>query len=146
MNISAQIRILAGIRTGSVYYFIEEKLSSEKPHYFIVLNRSPRIKNILVLVCASSQTKKRQEIAKKLGFSDDTLVLISPSEYSLFSKNTVVDCNSVFEKTAQSLIDKLEACKLGVCTEIMPAEIVEKLIRGVKASTQVSEEVKEILK
>ena len=146
MDISARVRILASIKTGSVYYFEEEKLSSTEPHYFIVLNKNPRTEEILILVCASSQVEKRQQIAQKLGFSNETLVVVSPSDYSLFIKDTIIDCNNAFEKTAQSLIDKLEEGKLGVCTELMPTEIVQKLIKGVIMSTQIAENIQKMLK
>jgi hypothetical protein len=145
MNIPAKVRILAGIQTGSVYYFEEERLSSTEPHYFVVLNKNPRTEELLVLVCASSQIKKRKQIARKLGFSPKTLVVISPSEYPPFTKDTVIDCNGVFEKTAQSLIDKLEQGKLKVCTEFMSESIVQGLVQGIIASTQISEKVKKML-
>ena len=99
MQISARVRILAGIQAGSVYYFEEENLSSSEPHYFVVLNKCPRTEELLILVCASSQVEKRKQIAKKLGFPSETLVSISPSDYCLFTKETVIDCNRAFEKT-----------------------------------------------
>ena len=74
-----------------------------------------------------------------------TLVVVSPSEYPLFKKETIIDCNRSFEKTAQSLIDKLERGKLRVCTELMSSGIVQKLVRGVLASMQTTEKVKKIL-
>jgi hypothetical protein len=146
MEIPAHIRILASIRIGSVYYFKEESLSSEESHFFIVLNKDPRTEEFLILVCASSQVKKRQDIGKKLGFPPESLVIVSPAEYPLFKKETVIDCNSVFEKTSQSLIDKLESGSLKVCTEIMPAGIVQKLIQGVLMSWQVAEKVQDALR
>jgi len=134
MDIPACIQILASIRTGSVYYFEEESFPSREPHYFIVLNKNPRTDSLLILVCASSQVEKRKEIAKRLGFSPETLVVISPSDFSLFKKQTIIDCNRALEKTSQSLIEKLEQGKLKICTELVPSSIVEKLIKGVLAA------------
>lgn len=145
MEISARVRILAGIQTGSVYYFEEEQLSSTEPHYFVVLNKCPKTEELLILVCASSQVEKRKDIVRRLKFSAETLVIISPSEYALFTKETVIDCNRAFEKTAQSLIDKLEQGKLKACTKLMPENIVHKLIGGVIASTQIAEKIKILL-
>lgn len=145
MDISARVRILAGIQTGSVYYFEEEELSSTEPHYFVVLNKDPQTDELLILVCASSQVEKRKQIAQKLGFSSETLVVISPSDYALFTKETVIDCNRAFEKTAQSLIDKLEQKKLHICTELMSEDIIQKLVGGIIASTQIAEKIKKIL-
>ena len=145
MDIPAQVRILATIKTGSVYYFEEEQLSSPEPHYFVVLNKEPRTEEFLILVCASSQVEKRRQMIQKLGFPQETLVFISSSEYPLFRRDTVIDCNRAFEKTARSLIEKLEENRLRVCTEIMPEEIVQKLVQGVMTSTQVSGKIKKML-
>lgn len=145
MDVPARIRIEAGIKTGSVYYFGEEQLSSLEPHYFIILNKNPRTDEFLILVCASSQVEKRKQIIKRLGFPQETLVFISPSEYPIFTKKTVVDCNRVFEKTIDSLVGKLEQGKLGVCTEVIEDQIVNKLIQGVMVSGQVSEQVKKMI-
>lgn len=145
MEIPAHIHILATIQTGSVYYFEEERLSSSEPHYFIVLNKNPRTEGFLILVLASSQVEKRQQMATMLGFSKETLVFVSPSEYPFFTRDTVIDCNTVFEKTAQSLIEKLEQGKLKVCPEVMAADIVKKLIHGVLASSQVPEKIQQML-
>jgi len=133
------------IKTGSVYYFQEEGLSSNEPHYFIVLNRNPRTEEFLILVCASSQVDKRKRIVRFLGFPQKTLVIVSPSEYPTFKKESVIDCNSVFERTTQSLIDKLEKKQLKLCERLMPKEIIEKLISGTLASDQVSERVRKML-
>jgi hypothetical protein len=145
MDIPARVQILAGIRTGAVYYFTEESFQSSEPHYFIVLNKNPRTDELLILVCASSQVEKRTEVAKKLGFPTETLVIISPPEFPLFKKQTIIDCNRALERTSQSLIEKLEQGKLKICTELMPISIVEKLILGVLASSQVSKKVQQIL-
>jgi hypothetical protein len=142
INVAARVRILGSIQTGAVYYFEEEQLNSPEPHYFIVLNKNPRTEEVLILVCASSQVEKRKQIAKKLNFPADTLVIISPAEYSLFTKETVVDCNTAFDRNVQSLIDKLEQGKLKICTELMSEDIVDKLVKGVIASTQIAENIK----
>ena len=146
MDISARIQILASIQTGSVYYFEDEELTSAEPHYFIVLNKSPRSEDFLILVCASSQVEKRRKIIKKLGFPENTLAFVSHSDYPLFKKETVIDCNRAFEKTADALIGKLENNKLKVCTEMMPKQIVQSLIEGVIASSQVKEKIKQVLR
>ena len=145
MDIPAHVRILASIRTGSVYYFEEEQLASIEPHYFIVLNKNPRAEEFLILVCASSQIEKRRQIIQRLRFPQETLVIISPAEYPAFTKDTVVDCNRVFEKTPRSLIEKLKQNKLKVCAEVMQDAIVQKLVKGILASTQVAEKVKRML-
>lgn len=145
MDIPPNVRILSTIETGSVYYFEEEELSSGEPHYFVVLNQNPRTEEFLILVCASSQVEKRKQIIQRLSFPQETLVFVLPSEYPIFLKDTVIDCNRVFEKTSQTLIEKLEQNKLRVCAEIMPDTILQKLVKGILASTQISEKIKRML-
>jgi hypothetical protein len=145
MEIPARVRILGAIRTGSVFYFEEEAISSAEPHFFVVLNKNPRTEEVLVLVCASSQVEKRKQAIQRLGFPATTLVFVSPTEYVLFKKDTVIDCNRAYEKTPQSLVEKLEQGKLKVCTEIMAEAIVQQLLQGVMASPQVAERVKQLL-
>jgi len=145
MESSSRSRISETIETGSVYYFKEKGISSTEPHYFIVLNKNPRTEEFLMLVCASSQVEKRKRIIKFLGFPEKTLVVVSPSEYPTFTKDSVTDCNRIFEKTIQSLIEKLEKGQLQPCEALMPKEVVQKLISGALASNQVSEKVRKML-
>lgn len=145
MEDSSDSRISETIETGSVYYFEEEELSSDEPHYFIVLNRDPRNEDILILACASSQVDKRKRITKLLGHPEKTLVVVSPSEYPAFKKDSVVDCNRIFEKTIESLEDKLEKKQLKVCEIPMPKEIVQKLTSGALASNQTSEKIRKMI-
>jgi len=91
MDIPAQVRILATMKTGSVYYFEEEQLSSTEPHYFVVLNKEPRTEEFLILVCASSQVEKRRQTIQKLGFPQETLVFVSSTDYRLFRRDTVIE-------------------------------------------------------
>jgi hypothetical protein len=142
ISISPDIRLLASLKTGSVYYFEEEKLQSAEPHYFIVLNKSPRQHSVLFLACASSQVEKRKRAIATHGLSPETLVLVAAGDYQGFSKETAIDCNTVFEKSTLSVIDMLANKKLKICTEIMPTTIMEKLASGVLASMQVSEDIK----
>jgi hypothetical protein len=145
MDIPSRIRILGGIQQGSVFYFQEEQLTSPEPHYFVVLNRSPKTEELIIMACASSQIAKRKNIVDKLGFAPETLVFISKEDYPLLTKETVIDCNKVFNKNLQSLSDMLDQNKLGVCIEVLPKNIVDKLISGVMLSTQISEDIKNIL-
>lgn len=145
IDIPANIRILATIKRGSVYYFNEENFISTEPHFFVVLNKNPKNNNILILACATSQTERRKEIAQKLKFPKETLVEVSPSEFSFFNKNTLFDCNCVIEKSTQSLIDKLCNNCLEICNKDMPDYIVKDIIKGVLLSSQVPEGSKKIM-
>lgn len=142
ISIPPHVRLLSTLKTGSVYYFEEERLSSLEPHYFIVLNREPRTDTVLFLVCASSQVEKRKNAIEKLGFAPETLVVVPVGECECFDKETAIDCNTLFEKTTSSVIAKLDSGNLRICPTTIPDTIVAKLIAGALASNQVSEEIK----
>jgi hypothetical protein len=145
MDIPADARIRATIKTGSIYYFEEETFSSSEPHYFVVLNEKPLGDKVLVLVCASSQIEKRKNAIKKLGLPLETLVEVSPLQCASFTKETIFDCNTVIEKPIQAVIEKLEQEKLRVCTDELPEEIITLLVQGVIASPQVPEYCKKMI-
>lgn len=145
MEIPARVRLLAGIQSGSVYYFEDDQIASPEPHYYIVLNKNPRTEELLILVISTSQVEKRRQVAHRLGFPEETLVVVSPTEYTHFTKETAINCNNVFEKPVQSLVEKLESGRLRICTELMSDEIVQRIIAGVLVSTQVSINVQDIL-
>lgn len=146
IDIPANVRIKASIRRGAVYYFADTQLKSTEPHYFVVLNRQPLVADFLLLLVTSSQVKKRQNFARSRDFPSETLVVISPTECSLFNKETVIDCNQVFQKTIESLVEKLKTDKLKVCVDVLAPEIVDKLVTGVLASSQVSQNIQAMLR
>lgn len=141
----AEIRITASLTRGAVFYFVDEELTSSEPHYFVVLNQDPITDDYLILVVASSQIEKRVNFVKRNNFPSETLVFITPDEFSVFKKNTVIDCNNVFQKTNEILVKKLESENLRIHTEVLPETIILKLLKGVQSSHMVSDEVKDIL-
>ncbi len=94
------------LRGGSVYYLQHRDLSSEKAHYFVVLNLDPSSDEFLVLAVASSKIIGVRNRSQNLPTS--TLVEITPAEYSDFTLHSIVDCNYVFRKTRQELLQKLQ--------------------------------------
>lgn len=135
--ISSENQVLSTIRTGSVYYFNNnEAFLSNIPHYFIVLNSNPKSEEVLFLCVATSQVERKLEYAKKVNFDEDTLVCINKGEYSEFTKDTVVDCNQVFEYNKEKIYDKLEDKKLKMCDDF-PKDLVDKIILGLLKSRKV---------
>lgn len=142
IDIPPCIQIKSTIKSGSVYYFTESSFSSPEPHYFIVLNHDPLSDRILVLVCASSriETVKR----RRRNCPCSTLVEISQSQYSGFTKHTIIDCNDVMEYTIDDLINKIEKGELKLKPEI-DTSLVAALRSAVYDSTLVSNKIKKLL-
>jgi len=47
-----------GLRTGSVFYFRARELTSDLPHFFVVLNQNPLEEKLLLLTVFTSQIDK----------------------------------------------------------------------------------------
>jgi hypothetical protein len=71
-------------------------------------------------------------------------VEISPLEYSDFTRDSIVDCNTVFEKSTGELQRKYDSRQLRVQAVIGP-DILEKLRDAVLESDMVDGEVQDML-
>jgi len=75
------LELRVGLRAGSVYYFRSRELTSEQPHFFIVVNRDPIGSQLLLLTIVTSnvadaRTRNRNRL--------QTIVEITPAEYREF--------------------------------------------------------------
>ena len=141
MALPPRFDIRATIQPGSVYYFHDSNLTSPDPHYFIVLNTSPQTDRVLLLVCSSSQL---QTVRKRRAMRPETIVEISPREYHDFTKDSIVDCNTVFERSIRELQQKYDSGQLRVKAVIAPG-VLEKLRDSVLESDMVDGEVQDML-
>lgn len=147
MEIPAKIKIPLCIEQGCVYNFyidFNDSKSQPKNRYFVVLNSCPKTDTVLVMVTSTTQIDKKYEFIKKAQISEDTLVKITPKEYSVFTKESVFNCNDVFEIKIEDLINKIE--KNGNMNyPKMPEKLISKLIKGVKESPRIQENIKKLL-
>lgn len=134
--------IKGSLRPGSVFYFTDEELSSPEPHYFIVLNINPLKDHTLLLVC--SQSSQCATVSRKKRDFPGTVVEISPSEYVSFTKDSLVDCNNIFDRTIAQLIKKRDDGVLELKPE-MHIDIVQKLRAAMIKSDLVAEEFKDMV-
>ena len=135
--------IKSTITAGSVYYFYEKSIDSPKPHRFIVLNIDPLKDTAVVLVCASSQV----EYFKKLRSNcpNETVIEITPLQYSGFTKNSIIDCNDVIPKSINEIAKMLSKGKLQE-KPTMDIRLVRKLRQGVILSPMVAKEIQLLLR
>lgn len=124
------------LRAGTVYYFEHRCLSSAEPHFFVVINADPQSSNVLIMTVGSSQIAKTQE--RRKDFPSETLVIVDPVEYSDFSKQTIVDCNQVFELSKEELIQKFNSRELRYHKDL-PEKILKRIWLGVRLSPRVDE-------
>ena len=142
VDIPSKIQIRSTIKPGSVYYFPEETFSSPDAHYFIVLNTKPLTDTILILVWARSNISKVRK--RRHMCPEETLIKITPRQYSGFSKKSIIDCNRVIEKTIEQLVEKLSEGKLRMKPE-MDIALVNRLKKGVMRSTLIEQRIKIML-
>ena len=136
------IELKLTLRSGTVYYFEHRDVYSNEPHFFAVLNADPQSSNVLIMTIGSSQVSKVQNRRKEL--PPETLVIIDPTDYPDFSKQTIIDCNQVFELSKEELIQKFKTKDLRHHLDL-PKDILEKIWAGVHASPRVDEIHKQLL-
>ena len=138
---SVKAFIKASLKPGSVHYITlnqSEGFNSPEPHYFIVVSEQSDEEDILY-VCCTSQLEK---IRKRMHFqklSEETVVFTDPEEYTVLSKDTAINCNSIFIQSLDELVRKFqESGSTFKLKSDVPEELRDRIIKGVRASKQVS--------
>lgn len=142
MEIPAEILIDGTIEQGAIYYFPEDSITSDAPHYFVVLNIDPKKDTILILACGTSQVK--EAFVRRRNLPRETVVGVSTTECKYFKRNTAFDCNSLIQQSLNNLINKKTQGILeykGKLSEV----VLNKLIKGVLASPMVDRKHKKIV-
>lgn len=131
-DVPSDVTIRGTIQPGSVYYFRHEDfLHSTDPHYFAVINIDPTVEPIILLVCAS--TSKFKVFQRRATLPPQTLISVTPSQYSGFTHPSIFDCNAVYTDNLENLIQRLGNRQLALKPEL-DMQIVEQLRTGVLAS------------
>jgi hypothetical protein len=112
-----------------------------KNRYFVVLNRCPKTDTVLVLVTSTTKVGKKLEFVRRAGITKDTIVIVSPDDYLPFKDECAFNCNDVHEVCLSDLVRKIEKDGSDGYPK-MPAGIINKLIKGVRVSPLVDQEIK----
>ncbi len=147
MDIPPKMRIPLCIEQGCVFNFFLDFGDSKresKNRYFVVLNLNPKTDSALIMVTSTKQIEKKYEFIKRAGISENTLVKVTPKEYSVFTQESIFNCNDIIEIRIADLINKIEENGSMNYPKITKGLIV-KLTRGVKESPLVSEDIKNLL-
>ena len=147
MDIPIKVRIPLCIEQGSVFNFhmeVEGTNRQSKNRYFVVLNRNPKTDMALILVTSTTQVAKRKEFVQRAGISEQTIVSVSPKEYSIFTAESAFNCNDVIEVGMSDLIQKVEDDG-SMNYPKLPDSILAKLIVGINKSPRISPAIKKLL-
>jgi hypothetical protein len=142
MNIPFDITL--SLRSGTVYNFEHREFHSVEPHFFVVLNSDALSQQVLLMSVFTSKVEKQIRGIKRAGHADETLVEISPSDYSELSVESCVNCNKVFSKPLAELISQWPNVRKKPTD--LPPEILGKIIVGVELSKVVAEEEKALIR
>lgn len=135
--------IKSDITVGSVYYYNDPGLKATYSHYCIVVNIDPLKDAVVLLVHASHKISKVRERRKNC--PEETLVGISPIQYSGFDRESIIDCNDVLERDVDMLTRLLAKHKLEK-KPVMGLRLVRMLRKGIIASNEVPPNTKALLK
>lgn len=149
MEIPPKISIPICIEQGSIYLYHLNRVNNdgslyEGDRFFIVLNTNPKTDEVLILTTITKKAEKQKAFIKRIGEDPDTLVPITPSDFSALSQNSVVNCNSYYQISLADLIKKIEDGGK-IFTHKLPKNVIDALISGVLKSNQVPPDVKERL-
>lgn len=147
MDIPPKIRIPLCIEQGCVFnFFLDfgDSRRESKNRYFVILNSNPKTDSVLIMVTSTRQIEKKYEFIKRAGISENTLVKVTPKEYSVFTQESIFNCNDVIEIGITDLINKIEESGSMNYPKIAKG-LITKLTRGVKESPLVSEDIKNLL-
>jgi hypothetical protein len=130
------------LREGSVYYFAERTLTSAEPHYFIVVNADPLTQQVLLL---SVVTSKVEEVKRRRADSLGTVVEISPKDFDVLSKLSIVDCNSLKTIPLTEFNERFLRKEICCFNQDLPLVLRKALRCAIHASDIVSDELKSLV-
>ena len=134
---------LKGINEKKVYYFSSSKLNTTVPHYFICILKGEK-DTLLMVCCTSDKNDKRKRRIEMLGLHS-TLVWIKPDDNNGFTKDTFVDCNSVFEYSVRDFKTMYEQELLEYKGEVADSHY-EQVINGLLESPNITDDIKELIR
>ena len=130
------------LREGSVYYFTERSLTSAEPHYFVVVNSNPIGQELLLLGVVTS---KVAEVKQRRRDSAESLVEISPRDFEIFRKLSIVDCNDLKQIRLVEFNERFLRNEICYFDKDLPASLRNAVRRAIHASPIVPDEIKALI-
>lgn len=129
---------------GVVYFIQHREIYSSKSHYLVVLNPDPKNSELIVFGVITSGIEKAEKRIFYNKEKPETLVKISPEDYSELDHNSVVDCNTPVKYSMMEFEKNFGAINSNRKTD-MPLSICESIVNGVLLSRQVPQKIKNAL-
>ncbi len=135
------LELRLGLRPGSVFYFQSRELTSEQPHFFVVVNRDPiETKRVLLTIV----TSKIEAVRRRNRERPETFIEIAPADYAELAADSAIDGNVVIEKPLAELAGMVRRREVRYHRDL-PSEIFATLKAAIDASPVVEDEIKDLL-
>ncbi len=128
------------IKDKAVFYLRTNKISSDEPHYFIVISNIDN--KIIALSCCTTQYDTILKYIKRNKYPDSTIADIDYNNYDFLKVPTFINCNSKIEFDYDDFVKKHLKDEKGKINE----EDYKKIVDGMLISPDIEEEFKVILK
>ena len=136
------LKLRLTLREGTVYYFTERTLTSAEPHYFIVVNSDPLTQQVLLL---SVVTSKVEEVKRRRADCLATVVELSPKDFKVFTKLSIVDCNSLKTIPLAEFSERFARKEIQCFDKDLPLALRKALRRAIHASNILADELKALV-
>ncbi|HSH39895.1 MAG TPA: hypothetical protein VK993_14060 [Chthoniobacterales bacterium] len=130
------------LREGSVYYFTERSLTSPEPHYFIVVNSDPLTQQVLLLAVCSS---KVPEVKQRRREWPDTVVQISPQQFDVLKRESIVDCNDLKQVSLRDFNARFIRKQIKHFGKDLPPDLRRRVRTAIHASQILPAEIKSLV-
>jgi hypothetical protein len=149
MEIPPEALVSVCIEQGSICHFRLDATNQDGTAYsgdrfLIVLNTNPKTDTVLVLTTLTTKIERQKKLIKIQKESPDTLVVITPQDFPRLDRESIVNCNKVYEFSKDELTEKIRDGGK-VFFEKLPKSIVSALVSGTVKSRQVSNEHKQLM-
>ena len=119
-----------------------KQLTSAEPHYFIVVNTDPFTQQIILL---SVVTSKVNEVKRRRADRLDTVVELSPKDFDVLKKHSIVDCNSLKTIPLTEFNERFVRQEIRCFDKDLPPTFRKALRRAIHASSIVPDELKAVV-
>lgn len=136
------LELKLGLRAGSVFYFHARELTSVEPHFFVVLNRDPLGKELLLLTVFTSQIDK---VRLRNRERPATVVEFGPTDYTPLDRPTAVDGNVILRRSVGEMADLVRRKAVGYHPDLPPS-LLDRIRSAALASPVIEDEDKDLIR
>ena len=136
------LRLRLSLREGSIYYFVERRLTSGEPHYFIVVNNDPLVQRVLLLAVLTTNVR---DAKRRRANCLETLIEFTPDKSNVFTRQCVADCNDLFDIPLTEFNERFSAGEIAYFDKDLSLSERRALRKAIDASELVPPELKALV-